>query len=92
MDELLLAIPRLWFCCLGSFLIILRSDYKVLRDWDRFSSEMKDALLIIIQSSALKTLSLQGFTNISFHSIVRVCDKARVTNDSKRPLSASAFI
>ena len=69
-DTSLLAILRLPFCCLECFSIILR---KVILDWDWefkywdwncFSSEMKDALSNIILSSTLKTLSLDGITNI----------------------------
>ena len=66
----LLAILRLSFCCLESFSIILGPDYRSRRSWDSwdwngFKSEMKEALLNMIQSSTLKTLSLKGITKVS---------------------------
>jgi hypothetical protein len=81
----LLAILLLPFCCLERFSIIV---YRGDRDWDpwnwnSFSSEMKDAISNIIQSSTLKTLSLKGifkvpitiflqtahFTTLELHSL-----------------------
>ena len=65
----LLAILRLPFCCLES--IILHhytwqngSSMSENLDWNCFGSEMKDALSNIILSSILKTLSLDGITNV----------------------------
>ena len=64
----LLAILRLPFCCLERFSITWRDDDWDFRsepwDWDCFSSEMEDALSNFILSSTLKTLSLNGITNV----------------------------
>ena len=76
----LLAILRLPFCCLERFSIVLQEDDEyelafVLSeeylpsgletwDWNYFSNEMKDALSNIILSSTLKTLCLDGITNV----------------------------
>jgi hypothetical protein len=60
----LLAILRLPFCRLESFSIALWSDDWNACDWNSFSNEMKDALLNIIHSSTLKTLSLTGVTKM----------------------------
>ena len=66
----LLAILRLPFCCLECFSIILREhkldwySYYDFLDWNDFSIEMKDALSNIIRSSTLKTLCLNGITNV----------------------------
>ena len=76
----LLSILRLPFCCIEHFSIVSREDdddvicaYPIsepedwsseLWNWNCFSSEMKDALSNIILLSSLKTLSLEGFTNI----------------------------
>ena len=59
----LLAILRLPFCGLERFSIILcRIGWHW--NWNSFSSEMEDALSNIILSSTLKTLSLDGITNV----------------------------
>jgi hypothetical protein len=62
----LLAILRLPFCCLECFSIIVRRNpwFWNFWNWNSFSSELKDALSNIIQSSALKTLSLTGITEV----------------------------
>ena len=64
----LLAILRLPFCCLERFSITWRDDDWDFRsepwEWDCFSSEMEDALSNFILSSTLKTLSLNGITNV----------------------------
>jgi hypothetical protein len=62
----LLAILRLPFCCLECFTITLdRSDWAPFNwDWYAFSSEVKDALSNIIHSSTLKTLTINGMTNV----------------------------
>ena len=62
----LLAILRLPFCCLECFSIIMGQNFWTLSswDWNRFSSELKDALLNIVHSSTLKTLSLRAITNV----------------------------
>ena len=57
------ALPAfLWlpFCCLECFSI----DYPCHWDWNRLSSELKDALSNIIHLSNLKTLSLLGITEV----------------------------
>jgi hypothetical protein len=54
----LLAILQLPFCRLERFTIRINCD------WSSFSSELKDALLNIIHSSTLKTLSLTDITNV----------------------------
>ena len=56
----LLAILRLPFGCLECFSINLGQCYTNPKpwDWNKFSSELKDALSNIIHSSSLKTLSL----------------------------------
>jgi hypothetical protein len=61
----LLAILRLPFCCLECFSIIVDHDM-VLNPWtwNTFSGEMKDALLNIMRSSSLKTLSFMGITKV----------------------------
>jgi hypothetical protein len=59
----LLSILRLPFCCLERFSIHEYWNYNSC-NWDRFSNELKDALLNIIHSSTLKTLSLTGITNV----------------------------
>ena len=73
----LLAILQLPFCCLESFSIFscnsascdmilnLSEDWSSEPwDWNSFSSEMKDALSNIMLSSPIKTLFLEGITNI----------------------------
>jgi hypothetical protein len=75
----LLAILQLPFCCLECFSIGFPNDddgamvtwlteptgeESELWDWNYFSSEMKDALSNIILSSTLKTISLDGITNV----------------------------
>ena len=73
----LLAILRLPFRCLESFSIFSCNSAScdmILNlsenwspepwDWNSFSSEMKDALSNIMLSSPIKTLSLEGITNI----------------------------
>ena len=65
----MLAILRLPFCCLES-IILRQSAWKYWSwkceywDWNCFSSEMKNALSNIVLSSTLKTLSLNGITNV----------------------------
>jgi hypothetical protein len=65
-DIWLLGILRLPFCFLECFSINLRLDYWDLDpwNWDSFRSELKDALLNIIHSSNLKTLSLKGISKL----------------------------
>jgi hypothetical protein len=64
----LLAILRLSFRCLECFSINLGKGYTEpkpwTRDWNSFSSELKDGLSNIIHSSNLKTLSLRGIINV----------------------------
>ena len=62
----LLAILRLPFCCLECFSIIACRGEWVWNpwDWNSLSSELKDALLSIVHSSTLKTLSLTGITKV----------------------------
>jgi hypothetical protein len=64
----LLAILRLPFGCIECFSINLGKGYEEpkpwTRDWNKFSSELKDALSNIIHSSNLKTLSLKGISSI----------------------------
>ena len=66
----LLAILRLPFCCLEYFSIIVRLvghqkwNWSRIWDWNNFSSELKDALSNIAQSSNLKTLSLEGIIKV----------------------------
>jgi hypothetical protein len=62
----LLAILRLPFCCLERFSIIVRWDHRIRNpwNWNNFSSELKDSLSNIIQSSTLKTFSLTGITQV----------------------------
>jgi hypothetical protein len=62
----LLAILRLPFSCLECFSIKVYPDYWDAKPWkwSSFSSEMKDALSNIIHSSNLKTLSLEGVTQV----------------------------
>ena len=60
----LLALLRLPLCRLECFSITLCPDYLRNWNWNCFSSDMKDALLNIIHSSTLKTLSLTGITEL----------------------------
>ena len=70
----LLAILRLPFRCLECFSIVFfENDVQAvvfwltdaeLWSWSDFSSEMKDALSNIMRSSTLKTLCLNGITNV----------------------------
>ena len=62
----LLAILRLPFCCLEHFSIIMCRDYslRAKRNWNSFSSQLKDALSNIIHSSTLKTLSLDSIIKV----------------------------
>ena len=58
----LLAILRLPFCCLENVSInVCRGSGA---NWSCFSNELKDALLNIIHSSTLKTLFLQGVSEV----------------------------
>ena len=67
----LLAILRLPFCCLECFsLVVARRDINWHPwNWNNFNSEMKDALLNIMHSSTLKTLSLMN----ADHHLPRHC-------------------
>ena len=56
----LLAILRLQFCCLECFSIVSRENW----NWNKFSSEMKDALSNIMHSSTLKSLSITRITEL----------------------------
>ena len=60
----LLAILRLPFCCLERFSIIVNRIVSNPWNWNRFSSELKDALSNITLSSTLKTISLRGITRV----------------------------
>ena len=60
----LLAILRLPLCRLDYFSIAVYPEFWMNWNWNSFSSEMKDALLNIIRSSTLKTLSLTGVTEL----------------------------
>ena len=60
----LLSILRLPLCRLECFLIAVDRESWMNWNWDSFGSEMKDAILNIIHSSALKTLSLTGLTEV----------------------------
>ena len=62
----ILAILRLPFRCLDCFSINASPDHRTPGpwNWNKFSSELKDALSNIIYSSNLKTLSLEGITNL----------------------------
>jgi hypothetical protein len=70
----LLAILLLPFCCLECFSINVNPDYwsAERRKWNDFSSEMKDALSNIIHSSNLKTLSLQGVTQVPITFLLHI--------------------
>ena len=73
----LLGILRLPFCCLEHFSITAGRTQILFRgpyDWNRFSSEMKDALSSIIHLPTLKTLSLYRIQMpiTFFHRIVHL--------------------
>ena len=73
----LLAILRLPFFCLECFSINVFQNYWDSKpwNWNRFSSEMNDAISNIIHSSNLKTLSFEGITGMPitfFHHIVHL--------------------
>ena len=58
----LLRLPSL--CHLESFSIAVCRELWVRWNWNNFNNEMKEALLNIIHSSTLKTLSLTGLTDV----------------------------
>ena len=86
----LLAILRLPFCQsrLESFSIIVEWNDWDPWDWHSFSSEMKDAILNIIHSSTLKTLSLTAITKMP---ITIFLDIVHLTTLELRSLSPDDF-
>ena len=86
----LLAILRLPFSCLKSFSIIVGRDDRVRKpwNWNMFSNDMKDALLNIIHSSTLKTLSLTAITKMP---ITIFLDIVHLTTLDLRSLSPDDF-
>ena len=86
----LLAILRLPFCWLECFSIIAcRGDWVWNPwDWNSLSSELKDALSNIMQSSTLKTLSLTGITKVPITLFFHI---AHLTTLELRSLLPSDF-
>ena len=80
----LLAILRLPFGCLECFSINLGQCYTNPKpwDWNKFSSELKDALSNIIHSSSLKTLSLRGITKVPITFFLQIVHLATLELNS----------
>ena len=99
----LLAILRLPYSCLECFSIVCEDDdegdmvfyvtedafpsYKPL-DWNCFSSDMKDALSNIVSSSTLKTICLDGITNVPSTSFLHI---AHITTLELHSLTPNYF-
>ena len=83
----LLAILRLPFGCLECFSINLGQCYTNPKpwDWNKFSSELKDALSNIIHSSSLKTLSLRGITKVPITFFLQIVHLATLELNSLSP-------
>jgi len=80
---LLLAILRLPFCNLECFSITV--SLESLWDWNSFGSEMKNALLNIVHSSTLKTLSLMGITEVPITFFFKIVHLTTLELDSISP-------
>ena len=83
----LLAILGIPFCFLECFSITACRDEWLwyLWGWDDFSSEMKDALLNIIRTPTLKTLSLTGILNVPTTFFCRIVHLTTLELDSLSP-------
>ena len=77
----LLAILRLPFCCLESFSINMWQ----FSNWNCFSNELKDALLNIIHSSTLKTLFLNGVSEVPITFFFHIVHLTTLNLDSISP-------
>ena len=80
---LLLAILQLPFCNLECFSITVSWESKW--NWNSFTSEMKNALLNIIHSSTLKTLSLRGITEVPITFFFQIVHLTTLELDSISP-------
>ena len=83
----LLTILRLPFCFLECFSIIVRQHewgWAPL-NWNYFSSEVQDALLNIIYSPTLKTLSLSGIAKLPMNFFLRIVHLTTLELDSLTP-------
>ena len=79
----LLAILRLPFCCLEN--VSINVWWGSGANWNYFSSELKDALLNIIHSSTLKTLFLDGVSEVPITFFFHIVHLTTLKLDSISP-------